>query len=343
MNDKYKATENEWNELFEIAKKMYDLKMWDVFDDLDFFKLYQNTSKGAVYVTIMGMNDITYGVSLAFGQKGLYGLNLMKNSDNYNIGGFEIGMRQDALSVYYDDNNLEDYIMEDLKENYHYIIYDNKIVYFKRYQNNHFPRDLERTEVLKAIKYYNMLIDAYNYYFDNKLDVDFIHGEIYVYYINKKNEVKYTTEFLDEEVCDSYGLFEEDIKKYKKYPIKNECLEFSIKYLEHSYSGYHKYAACAKMFFLLNHETGEVCLVDCIKHDSDEGTLVLDVITEYIESMKKRPKKIVVDNFLMYSYLIEALVRLDIKIEVANTLEHTSNILKIIGGNIDSLTIDGVQ
>lgn len=175
------ATKEEWKKLYSLAESYKSLKPWMQFYGTDLFCIKFSAEESG-YFTIMGKLGESIGLSLYQGMEGYNDFMGLMNAESLSVPTDYIMIEQNCISMYCGDR-------EDLTKQQHEVIKELGLkfrgkgnwIYFETYEKGYFPYLPDRNEVVTFTQYLERLVEALNYYIEQKCNVDFDSGKIFEY------------------------------------------------------------------------------------------------------------------------------------------------------------------
>lgn len=218
------ASIESWKKLYEIATEIKGMKPWENFWDMDIINLADED----VYISILGRNGETYGISVYEGENGFDKFKLLTMQQELNISPYMAMHMQDNLTCYWGDREeLSKKQRDVIKELGYKYRGKNQWLYFMSYKTNYMPYNLDGDEVIRMTKYLSILKNALELYFKESPQIDF-EREYMLCYSNKKITAK-KTDFYDFgfngiQMADNVNL----VNDLKKLPKSLGTLEIDI-------------------------------------------------------------------------------------------------------------------
>lgn len=169
---------NDWKRLYEIATEIKELKPWNYFWDMDVIYL----KDADAYVSILGRNGETYGISVYEGKSNFDGFKIIAAQDKLGIDSRFAMYLQNNLTCYWGDRDeLSQKQRNTIKELGYKYRGHNQWLYFMSYKNDYIPFNFDKDEVLRMTKYLELLLCAIKEYVSAMPVIDFAKGNLMCY------------------------------------------------------------------------------------------------------------------------------------------------------------------
>lgn len=175
-----KATLEEWKALYEVATRIREQEPWKDFWDMDLIMLQFADEEEPVFMSILGRGDSCYGLVAYEGYEGLNDFLMLCMHDQMNLSGEYVMFSQTNLTCYWGDRReLSDEQRQIIKELGYKYRGKNQWLYFMSYLEGYFPYQYDQSEVLRMTRYLTALEQSVAYFRQEKVKVDFEHGQCF--------------------------------------------------------------------------------------------------------------------------------------------------------------------
>lgn len=179
----------EWGKLYEITSRIKERAPWEEFWEMDLIGIQGEEGKKPVFFNILGKEGNGYGIVVYEGYEGLNDFFLLLEREKLNVSAEYVLFSQNCLAAYWGSR-------EDMGEEQRQIIKDlgykyygkDQWLYFMSHGKGYFPYILNPGEIKRMTEYLALLEHALDWWDQNPVSVDFEHGNIYLYFYDKKQE-----------------------------------------------------------------------------------------------------------------------------------------------------------
>lgn len=178
-----------WGKLYETATRIKERKPWEEFWEMDLIGIQEEEGKKPIFFNILGKEEKGYGIVVYEGYEGLNDFFLLLEKEKLNVSSEYVLFSQNCLAAYW--GSREEMLEEQrqmIKElGYKYYGKD-QWLYFMSHCRGYFPYMLDEEEVNRMAGYLSLLEQALVCWEQDPVSVDFEHGNIYLYFYDKKQE-----------------------------------------------------------------------------------------------------------------------------------------------------------
>lgn len=220
------ASIESWRKLYEISTEIKKMEPWEYFWDTDII----NLSDEDVYISILGREHETYGISIYEGEAGFNKFKILANQALLNLFPHMAMYMQENLTCYWGDREELSKMQRDIIKELGYKYRGrNQWLYFMSLKPNYMPYNFNADEVDRMTTYLTKLKNALDLYIEQKPEVDFEDSYILCYSDKNKKITEKEIDILDFDI--DYvqpDNIAELASSLKKLPKKIETLEVDI-------------------------------------------------------------------------------------------------------------------
>jgi len=321
--------------LYFEAEKFVNKKSWENIDAVDILSIKFEGDDVIYFCSIFGRNNKEFGLAVYEGVSGLAGFfEILREEYDYIE---EINNLITGLMMFLGNaNNLEenDYIQIENSG----VEFKNKklLPQFRRYNPGYFPSEFELEDIEVFTRILKVINDFSSYISSSKFQSGLLEfGKCYFLDVNRNNECV-INQYEISEIHDKYddgefiriGYNEMDLKRLKK-----ECRKSSSVWEMDAF--YSLYPVKEKneffpVFFLVVDQVRDEIVGSCIVKPMEEDIEIQRYLLNLIKKIKKYPRKIILKNIKMDTYLSDIFKTLDIEIEIVENFRYLTNIKKEI-------------
>ena len=171
------ATLEQWKLLYETATRIKELKPWEKFWDMDLIEISNGDEDDTVFYSILGRGGECYGIAVYEGFEGLNSFLMLTMQEKLNLSTEYAMFNQKNLTCYWGNREeLTDKQRKIIKELGYKYRGKNQWLYFMSFEPGYFPYNMDKEEVLRMSEYMQNLELALKCYEEEKVQVDFEHG-----------------------------------------------------------------------------------------------------------------------------------------------------------------------
>ena len=184
------ATIKEWNNLYEVATRIKELKPWEYLWDMDIVGILTGDNrKETVFYSVLGRGGNCLGISIYEGYEALNSFMMLRMQEGLNISVEYAMFNQKSINCYWGDK-------EELSTKQRQIIKDlgykykgkNNWLYFMSFEPGYYPYNLDQNEVIRLTKHLENFEFAFTYYLEKNIQIDFDAGNMFSFVISNNKE-----------------------------------------------------------------------------------------------------------------------------------------------------------
>lgn len=318
------ATLEEWNELYEVAIKIKELKPWEHLLDVDIITLAL-PDKEPCYCSVMGRGGECYGIGAYMGFEAIS--KFFKMLDKQDISPEQMIRYQDNNVIVCYFGNREELTSKELK-----LVKDlglnfrgkNNWIYFHSFKKGYAPYILDQEEVLQETEILQHLYMSLEAYIIKGLKVDFENGNTLMRLYSPKDDLwlnfetplkipvtQYAAPVLKDEIL---------VSKLSKMEQVNSTWEIDIAYLGSAINDKeYDRPVTARMCILSEKKSGMIINQNMVTPMDDDIQTIFNTLILPMMDLG-RPSKIMVRDEYIYYILKDLCERTNIKLEIKGKL-----------------------
>lgn len=321
----------QWQELYEIAIKIKELKPWEHLWDMDTITL-SLAEKDSVLCSVMGRGGEFYGIGAYIGDNAISNFFTMLEEED---------IPPDQMVRYQDDNiimcnfgsrdELTSKELKLIKELGFKFRGKNNWIYFQSYKKGYTPYMLDQEEVEQAIEIFQNLYMSLRAYIEEGLEVDFENGHtlMRVYKPEEELWINFGTPLLIPESNYVIPILKDEIliKRISKLKQNKGIWQFDISYLNVIVNDKeYDRPANGRICIIADKASGLMINQNMISPTDDDLQTVFDVIIPSFMDYG-RPQKILVRDEYLYYILKDFCERTKVKLEIKGRLDAIDSFL----------------
>lgn len=330
------ATLKQWEELYDIAANIKELKPWEYLSDIDIITL-ELPNNEPIYCSIMGQAGQCYGIAAYIGYDAISNFHTMLRTTD---------IPPEQMIRYQDDNVILCYFgdREELTSKELKLIKDldlkfrgrNNWIYFHHFKRGYVPFMLDQEEVIKETEILRNLFMALRSYIEEGLEVDFEDGNtlMRIYspedelWLNFEAPIKVPSKQFIAPVLEDELL----ITKLRQMRQNKGDWEFDIAYLNTTINDKeYDRPVNGRICILADRKLGMIISQDMLTPlDDDIQAIFKTLINPIIEF--GRPSKILVRDHYVYYIIKDLCERIKIKLEIKGRLTAIDSFVKEFSG-----------
>lgn len=299
------ATKEEWQQLYDLAARFKKMKPWERFPDGDIVCI-RFSPEEAGYIEMVYIEGDCTTWNLYLGDKGLNDLVGTLFAEKLNLSLDFMVREQNSINL-----NMGD--RDDVEEMQYKVIKDLGLkfrgrgnwIFFDTYESGFWPYLPDQGEVRLSIRYLEQFFNAYQYYAEHHLQVNFEGGEIYEYALEDGIWKGQARSILDRDYVRPHPVLSDELQigKIKKAAKRKgkEILELDLFYTDSTVSD-EKYdkPVNVKLALLVEKTSGCVVAQQVIEPDEDQAVVLSSMLADWI-MQNGAPKQVLVANSLVES------------------------------------------
>lgn len=326
-----------WGKLYEVATRIKEKKPWEEFWEMDLIGIQEEEGKKPVFFNILGQKGKDYGIVAYEGYEGLNDFFLLLEKEKLNLSSEYVLFNQNCLAAYWGSRQEMSEEQRQLVKDLGYKYYGkDQWLYFMSHCKGYFPYMLNEEEVGRMTNYLSLLERALECWDQDPVSVDFEHGNIYVYYYDKKQEKwvgkEQTLPFTEYQVSYLEIADEPLVEALKQAPRGNYRLEAEISFSNMLDKEKTKGRALnRKMCLIADADNGRMLKADLMEQEAQAEEWLIQYMVDFILG-QGAPEEIRVSNGIVAAILEQVCSLAKIKITRVEKLP-------AIGGFLASLPL----
>lgn len=330
-SDESPVTDEQWEQLYEVTKTIRLLEPWKYLHESERITLLLPGRDEPVYVVVMGIGGLTYGIGIYPGYYSLRKL-LKLTETEFESGNISVAFEQNCINLYFGDR-------EELEAKDKKIIKNlglkfrgrNEWPYFRSMKPGFVPWYINSEEADLAIAALQNFTMAFVSYAKGAIKVDFEDNETLLRFYSPDMEMWYNlafkmppAPFIVPRLIISDEFLIAKLKKIKKNKTK---IGFLMSYIPSpSYEGKNSRLKMARVIALFDMDEGEPLSQTISDEYESLGSAIINTLADYIENNGK-PLSISVPDEDTANYIGDFAKKVGIKLIESEKLMFFSNML----------------